>query len=262
MDYAKPPKYYDTFALRDAEGQETVMQTWPYFRSRASRSALKSNRPVPVTSCWNGMGKLDSPPSSEFSFKCLPVQWNLGYGSIFLEQNALSYPVYTNKFGNLSLILVHFLWFQFINSNFDLSFLVFMDAGPFYDKSPPLRFRGIPDSLAKSHLEASECCLIHADNDLTSHKGVWVNPNVRVGYTGEAYSAVQASRRWLTTYDMLCGIWQNRLRRWTTTSWFKRRLVSSRLRTWRKTEPHLAEPGAHCLINEMQVLVSNGWAHV
>ena len=137
-----------------------------------------------------------------------------------------------------------------------------MDADPFYKKTQPLRFRGISDSLAMTHLEASECCLIHADNDLTIRKGVWVNPNVRVGYSGKAYDAVHDLHNWLAVYDMLRGTWTNRLRRWTTTSWFERRLVNSRLRIWRKTEPHLTEPGAHCLINEMQVLVSNGWAHV
>ncbi len=67
MDYSKPPNYYDTFALRDADGEETVMQTWPYFRSRTSRSAIKSNKPVPVTSCWNGMGKIRSPSLSNLS---------------------------------------------------------------------------------------------------------------------------------------------------------------------------------------------------
>lgn len=58
MDFAKAPKFYDTFALRDAEGEEAIMQNWPYFRARASRDAIKRNRPVPVVSCWNGMGKL------------------------------------------------------------------------------------------------------------------------------------------------------------------------------------------------------------
>jgi hypothetical protein len=73
MDYAKPPKYYDTFALRDAEGAVTIMQTWPYFRSSASRYAMKKNRPVPVASCWNGMGKL-------IYFQACPNarQWNSG----------------------------------------------------------------------------------------------------------------------------------------------------------------------------------------
>ena len=57
MDFAKPPAYYDTFALRDAGGDEAIMQIWPYFRSTASRNAIVANRPAPVTSCWNGMGE-------------------------------------------------------------------------------------------------------------------------------------------------------------------------------------------------------------
>ena len=57
LDFSKPPNFYDTFALRDSEGHEALMQTWPFFRARNSRSAIKANRPVPVKSCWNGMGK-------------------------------------------------------------------------------------------------------------------------------------------------------------------------------------------------------------
>jgi hypothetical protein len=52
--------------------------------------------------------------------------------------------------------------------------MVVFDAAPFYGGpgddghiKAPLRFRGISDSLAKYHLEASECCLIHFDNPLT-----------------------------------------------------------------------------------------------
>ena len=56
MDFSKPPSYYDTFALRDYKGDEHVMQKWPYFRSAASRDALMAMSPVPVKSCWNGMG--------------------------------------------------------------------------------------------------------------------------------------------------------------------------------------------------------------
>ncbi|BAE60536.1 unnamed protein product [Aspergillus oryzae RIB40] len=108
LDFSKPPDFYDTFALRDAEGHDMLMQSWPYFRSRASRQAMKASQPVPVSSCWNGV--------------------------------------------------------------------VAMDAAPFY-QHPPLKFRGISDSLAKSHLEGSECCLIHADNPLSREKGVWLNPN-------------------------------------------------------------------------------------
>jgi hypothetical protein len=137
-----------------------------------------------------------------------------------------------------------------------------MDAAPFYDATAPLRFRGIPDSLATYHLEASECCLIHADNDLTHQKGVWVNPRVRVGYSGEAYDAVHRKQCWLTLSDMVLGAWENRLRRWMTSSWLREGVVFSRLRSWAGAQGQLVESGVYCLVDEMQVLRSNGWAHL
>ena len=60
--------------------------------------------------------------------------------------------------------------------------VVAMNAEPFYDKTHPLRFRGVPNTLAHRHVEGSECCLIHADNRLSKDLGVWINPKVRVGY--------------------------------------------------------------------------------
>jgi hypothetical protein len=63
LDFAKPPSFYDTFALRDSEGNEHATQTWPYFRSWESRRAMKMLEPVPVKSCWNGIGKLYRAPS-------------------------------------------------------------------------------------------------------------------------------------------------------------------------------------------------------
>jgi hypothetical protein len=61
LDFAKPPAFYDTFALRDSSGHEAIMPTWPYFRSYVSRHAAEKFLPVPVASCWNGMGKLLQP---------------------------------------------------------------------------------------------------------------------------------------------------------------------------------------------------------
>src|SRR5271170_4688067 len=174
-------RIYDTFALRDAEGGRVVMQTWPYFRARASRGAIKAGLPIPVKSCLNGM--------------------------------------------------------------------VFMDAAPFYEASNPLRFRGIADSLAISHLEGSECCLIHADNFLTQDRGVWVNPVVRVGYNPEAYAAVHRESSWLTTSETVRGLWENRLQRWFTTSWFTDWIVHKRLATWLRQSEDNSEPGTYCLIN-------------
>ena len=192
LDFSRPPNFYDTFALRDADGHETLMQTWPFFRARKSRSAMKANRPVPVKSCWNGM--------------------------------------------------------------------VAMDASPFYEQG--LAFRGIPDLLAMHHLEGSECCLVHADNPLSRAKGVWLNPAVRVGYSGPAYDTVNSNATWLTKSQILKWSWTNRFCRWFTTTWFKERVVRSRVSAWRREGPKNEEVGMDCIINEMQVLVYNGWAHV
>lgn len=194
LDFSKAPSYYDTFALRDSEGHEAVMATWPYFRSHASRSALKRGDAVPVSSCWNGM--------------------------------------------------------------------VIMEAGPFYHKTLPLHFRGISDSLALSHLEGSECCLIHQDNPLTQKHGVYVNPHVRVGYSKEAYDFMHGPGQDLSLPTYLFRTWENRMKRWFTTDWFKLRLVNDRLHRWRGLDPTRDEIGVKCLINEMQVLAGNGWAHV
>lgn len=136
-----------------------------------------------------------------------------------------------------------------------------MDSAPFYANSP-LKFRGISDSLAKSHLEGSECCLIHADNPLSSRKGVWLNPNVRVGYTPKAYAAVNPARNaWLSSFSIITGLWENRVLRWVTTPWFKENAVRKQVARWEELHPGNTEPGPFCIINEMQVLTFNGWGH-
>lgn len=136
-----------------------------------------------------------------------------------------------------------------------------MSADPFISK-PPLRFRGIADSLAHYHLEGSECCLIHADNPLSGSRGVYLNPNVRVGYNGPAYDAVNPINNWLSTWQAFWAIWENRLRRWTSTPVFKEWVVQRRVQRWKAGHERNQEPGEFCLINEMQVLIENGWAHV
>jgi hypothetical protein len=126
----------------------------------------------------------------------------------------------------------------------------------------PLRFRGIPDTLAAAHLEGSECCLVHADNPLSLQDGVFVNPAVRVGYSREAYEAVRAGEGALSSLTVLSRLWENRIRRWVTTPALKSNVVASRVRKWKEDDPKHAEPGDFCLINEMQVLRKIGWAHV
>ncbi|KAK8189939.1 cryptococcal mannosyltransferase 1-domain-containing protein, partial [Phyllosticta capitalensis] len=63
LDFKVAPLFYDTFALRDADGHEPLSISFPYFRSATSRRALTSGNPVvPVSSCWNGIVAMDAAP--------------------------------------------------------------------------------------------------------------------------------------------------------------------------------------------------------
>ncbi|KAF4877832.1 Alpha-1,3-mannosyltransferase CMT1 [Colletotrichum sp. SAR 10_70] len=143
--------------------------------------------------------------------------------------------------------------------------MVVFDAAPFYDER--LRFRGVEDSLAAMHLEGSECCLIHADNPLGREKGVWLNPNVRVGYNEKVFEETKMDR-FPTAWAAVVGFWANRylrvrngiqltLERWA---------VEKKLRQWVDETPPSelprSESGEMCLINEMQIMWENGWKHI
>lgn len=65
LDFHYPPDYYDTFALRDSEGQGSIMTKFPYFRSLDSREAMLQGRATKVQSCWNGMVAMDTTPFYE-----------------------------------------------------------------------------------------------------------------------------------------------------------------------------------------------------
>lgn len=119
-------------------------------------------------------------------------------------------------------------------------------------------------------MEGSECCLVHLDNDLSAKKGVWLNPNVRVTYNDEADKIVNPENRlWPSRSEKVKGIWKNRIARWTgyIQRYLERFTISSRVRRWRrknerKEEKTLPKDEEYCLINEMQVLISNGWKHL
>jgi hypothetical protein len=175
-----------------------------------------------------------------------------------------------------------------------------MSSAPFYptrpsaftpDSKPPVKFRGISDSLAKQHLEGSECCLIHSDIRANGHdqKGVWVNPNVRVAFNASTYSKVNGGAEvkadfydivdrgeeggngvWPGNWEMVKGVWWNRYARWTgwLEAWGEERTVRRRIGRWKENGMNLQPPekrsevGIECLVNEMQVLFENGWQHV
>lgn len=123
-------------------------------------------------------------------------------------------------------------------------------------------FRGIPDSLAKHHVEASECCLIHIDNPLSTTKGVWLNPDVRVGYTPLAYEAVHSGNIYPGFAASVRGVWTNRFWRWIAPAGIRTGVVKQTVKKWMKEDGQNYEHGEECLVNEMQVLIANGWAHI
>ncbi|KAI0385914.1 glycosyltransferase family 69 protein [Hypomontagnella monticulosa] len=144
--------------------------------------------------------------------------------------------------------------------------IVVFDSAPFYS-NPPLKFRGIDDTLADLHLEGSECCLIHADNYLTSEKGVWLNPNVRVAYGVKAYDNIRVDR-FPNPFWTVVGAWVNRINSWHVgvQTRLENRVVRGRVEQWQLEAPDgdlpRYEPGEACLINEMQIMWSNGWKHL
>lgn len=120
-----------------------------------------------------------------------------------------------------------------------------------------------------SHLEASECCLIHADNPAARTRGVFVNPTVRVGYSRKAYDAVHRNAvnnnhggSWLSLTEVYFGLWRNRFARWLTSPWFEEREVSKRIKQWMKGGEGREEKGGFCVVDEMQIVVHNGWKHL
>jgi hypothetical protein len=146
--------------------------------------------------------------------------------------------------------------------------MVVFDADPFYpspgDGRDVLRFRGVSDSLAERHVEGSECCFIHADNDdLRKKKGVWLNPNVRTAYSSETYEVVNAER-WPRWWQAVIWVWKWRVARigvlgW---GWAERWVIEGRVRRWEAEEAGRVERGSECLINEMQILYQSGWQHI
>ena len=141
--------------------------------------------------------------------------------------------------------------------------LVALDAAPFYAE-PPLRFRAIHDTLAEKHVEASERCLLHADNVLRASggKGVWMNPRVRVGHDASTYESIGRAHfpGW---FVVVIGTWMNRVQRWATLSVLSpsQREVQNLVQEWLSEESwgndlqgKRQEPGNMCLMDDAQIV--------
>jgi hypothetical protein len=157
--------------------------------------------------------------------------------------------------------------------------IVAFQAAPFY-ADPPLRFRAVPDDLAQRHVDASERCLVHADNPMSTSHGVWLNPRARVArgkyaravrYTSWSSdgAAAAVAGRYPGWAGALLGVWVHRFARWTGVEqsiMSGEAVVRSRVRDWSVENPELeghdVNAGMPCLMDNMQVLRKEGWADI
>lgn len=148
--------------------------------------------------------------------------------------------------------------------------LVALAAAPFYASPSPLQFRAVDDRLAEMHVEASERCLLHADNPLSASAGVWLNPSVRVGRSIAAYEGIAAPGQYPGLTATVVGTWVNRVRRWkfANEAEAERQAILLRVDEWSDSgsaeggSSSKSEPGLHCLMDDMLVMRSRGWKHI
>lgn len=59
LDYFRPHLFYDTFAMRDIDGNPMIAILYPFFPEGKTRQQLMAHSTnVQVKSCWNGMGSI------------------------------------------------------------------------------------------------------------------------------------------------------------------------------------------------------------
>src|SRR5271154_6466060 len=72
LDYFRPHLFYDTFAMRDIDGNPMIAILFPFFPQGKTRQQLMAHSTkIELKSCWNGMGT-PPPPLPLFPFSNLP----------------------------------------------------------------------------------------------------------------------------------------------------------------------------------------------
>lgn len=135
--------------------------------------------------------------------------------------------------------------------------LVALDAAPFYEG---LAFRAVDDRLADQHIEASERCLLHADNPLSASRGVFLNTGVRTtrwGSIGQGHFP-----GWLSA---VMGTWVSRINRWSEEERVAQQqdVVLSGVRAWAAERGEQGqdrkEAATACLAEGLRVVRPRGW---
>ncbi|KAI9884310.1 MAG: hypothetical protein M1823_003896 [Watsoniomyces obsoletus] len=264
QDFSRPPAFYDTFALRDSEGDPAITSTWPYFRSTVSRDALIRGDPVPVQSCWNGMVVFDAEPFYNPS----PSPFSTATHTIDTTRHPLEFRGIED-----SLAEYHLEGSECCIIHFD---------------NPLTRTKGVWMNPG-----------VRVGYSIPAYEVVKSLPSSSSSSSPVSRSTSREVKTWPSFWQKYKGIWKNRIVRWFTPQgiaprWWRRYTISSRLRRWKKQggggqggvhrrhqpahqvqhgaeevgknndgrERKREEPAMNCLIDEMQVLVENGWAHV
>src|SRR5271154_6633634 len=63
LDYFRPHLFYDTFAMRDIDGNPMIAILFPFFPQGKTRQQLMAHSTkIELKSCWNGMSSAPTPP--------------------------------------------------------------------------------------------------------------------------------------------------------------------------------------------------------
>ncbi|QKX59167.1 uncharacterized protein TRUGW13939_06299 [Talaromyces rugulosus] len=168
VDFGKVTRFYDTFAVRDAQGYRIGVPFYPWFVSAgeaASRKdVLNQKDAVRVRSCWGGIVAFDAK-----YFQVAEEEEEEEEDS----KSSLIHKTPTDRRKQQQ---------QTANTT----------------STEPVRFRAISDTF----WEASESCLIHADLqdpytdiDEVVDTGIYLNPYIRVTYEYRAFTRLGFVRR-------------------------------------------------------------------
>ncbi|KAK3697250.1 hypothetical protein LTR37_017562 [Vermiconidia calcicola] len=206
VDFINPVKFYDTFATRDLEGYNMGVPFYPWFtgagKGASRQDVLNQTDAVRVKSCWGGMVAFEA---KWFQ----PQLYGLVEGDLVVPHQKTADG---SKTGEADTSTQRYQEADAYNDReANLTYLVSVfDSDPHHDlvretsnlpSILPLRFR----SETGTDWTASECCLINADlahlspSGATS-PGIYMNPYVRVAYSGSVLAWLPVTRRFERLY--------------------------------------------------------------
>ena len=230
LDFENPPRFYDTFALRDSAGDIPNMQTWPFFRSAASRNAMIANKPVPVQSCWNG--ELTSKHASSIGSQFIAYSV-IGLTGIVAMDTA---PFYSQ---------MDRLRFRGVPDSLATKHVEGSECCLVHADNPLSAGLGV---WINPTVRVGYC---HPDLHDLKVKPSW-EAYTRVCQA--PYDAVHPPGSWVSHFRIAWGLFENRLLRLLSLRWMQSNSIRASLRAWEAESKDNVEPGEMCLVDEMHVL--------